>query len=168
MKTFEAKARRLNKIPGRFNFDNDDRDYVDCVVHVETKSGVDLEQKHLNKKYNLKVGEHDLVLLDEVAKFHGIARTAVIDQVIFEGLLNELMSIPDLDKRTAVAMAANELAGDVVGTELGWLQVALHQHMLEMANWCFENNIPDPADFHELTSEGFAEFTAKLTEIVNQ
>lgn len=60
------------------------------------------------RKLNIRIQQHDLYLLDAVAKYNGISRSALINIFLHAFLLEELNSIKDDDARALLAKAVDE------------------------------------------------------------
>lgn len=65
--------------------------------------------KH-DRKYNIKIRQDDLVLLDALAGQKNIPRSVLLNNLLHEILLDELMSIPEHDVRLLLAQTADSLA----------------------------------------------------------
>ncbi|TBW08062.1 hypothetical protein E0E52_09805 [Azotobacter chroococcum] len=65
--------------------------------------------KH-DRKYNLKIRQEDLVLLDALASQKNIPRSVLLNNLLHEILLDELMSIKEHDVRLLLAQKADSRA----------------------------------------------------------
>jgi hypothetical protein len=59
------------------------------------------------RKYNIRVKKHDLILLDELAKQAGRPRSELINELLYQILLGEILVIEKLDARLLIAMTAD-------------------------------------------------------------
>lgn len=92
-----------------------------------------LQRIKSERKYNVRIKQHDLYLLDALAEHEGVSRSVLINKLLHDVLLDELMSIPDRDARALLAKTADERAAydvlsrpwvfDAIGSEC--------QHLLE-------------------------------------
>lgn len=62
------------------------------------------------RKFNIRIKQDDISLLDALTKKQGITRSALINIILHDILRDELMSIDDLDARVLLASRADELA----------------------------------------------------------
>lgn len=65
--------------------------------------------KH-DRKYNIKIRQDDLVLLDALAGQKNIPRSVLLNNLLHEILLEELMSVQEHDVRLLLAQTADSLA----------------------------------------------------------
>lgn len=65
--------------------------------------------KH-DRKYNIKIRQDDLVLLDALAGQKNIPRSVLLNNLLHEILLDELMSVQENDVRLLLAQTADSLA----------------------------------------------------------
>lgn len=65
--------------------------------------------KH-DRKYNIKIRQDDLVLLDALAGQKNIPRSVLLNNLLHEILLDELMSVKENDVRLLLAQTADSLA----------------------------------------------------------
>lgn len=90
----------------------DDGDYT-IKVHPDRFAGSEKEQplgKRSERKYNIRVRQEDIFLLDALAKANGVTRSTLINQLIHDILLDDLMQMQELDARTLLATAADRRA----------------------------------------------------------
>lgn len=66
----------------------------------------------IDKKYNFKIRNHDLLLLDTTANILGLSRSALITQLIERFLEKNLMAIEEYDVKAMIALLADGLAGN--------------------------------------------------------
>lgn len=172
MKKIEISTNRINRNESGIRPIMDEREIIPVKITVETETDGTPVRETFSKKYNLKIGEQDLALLDEIANLQGTSRTSVIDDVVMQALTNQLLSIGALDMRAAVAIAANELAGDITGfdgdngSDFGWIQIALKNELTEMARLCLEYNCPWEEHIEDFRSTGIEQLKQKLAEII--
>ncbi|WP_160286927.1 hypothetical protein [Pseudomonas knackmussii] len=107
-----------------------DGDYT-LAIHPDTfantASPESLQRVKGERKYNVRIKQHDLYLLDALADHEGVSRSVLINKLLHGMLLDELMSIPDRDARALLAKTADERAAydalsrpwvfDAVGSE---------------------------------------------------
>jgi predicted HicB family RNase H-like nuclease len=65
-------------------------------------------KKKNERKLNVRVKQHDLYLLDAIAKHDGISRSALINKILYHHFLNELMEIEDRDARALLANTVDQ------------------------------------------------------------
>ena len=100
---------------------------------ADTASPKSLQRVKSERKYNVRIKQHDLYLLDALAEHEGVSRSVLINKLLHDVLLDELMNIPDRDARALLAKTADERAAydvlsrpwvfDAIGSEC--------QHLLE-------------------------------------
>lgn len=69
----------------------------------------EVRPKKINeRKLNIRIQQHDLYMLDAVAKYHGMSRSALINELLHDFLLEELDSIKEGDARALLANTIDE------------------------------------------------------------
>lgn len=63
-----------------------------------------------DRKFNIRIKQHDIFLLDTLASHEGVARSALINKLLHDFLRDELMSIEEADARALLAVVADEHA----------------------------------------------------------
>ena len=63
-----------------------------------------------DRKFNIRIKQHDICLLDALADHEGVARSVLINKLLHEFLRGELMSIQEDDARALLAVEADEHA----------------------------------------------------------
>lgn len=63
-----------------------------------------------DRKFNIRIKQDDLVLLDALAKLHETTRSSLINEILHSYMRDELMSIEEDDARTMVAHTADQSA----------------------------------------------------------
>lgn len=124
-----------------FILDGDYTVEINPDAFADTASPVSLQRGRSERKYNVRIKQHDLYLLDALAEQEGVSRSVLINKLLHDVLLDELMSIPDRDARALLAKTADERAAydalsrpwvfDAIGSEC--------QHLLKNV---LEFNVP--------------------------
>lgn len=139
-------------------------------VFADTAIPESLKPVKSERKYNVRIKQHDLYLLDALTEHEGVSRSVLINKLLHDVLLDELMSIPDRDARALLAKTADERAAydalsrpwvfDAIGSEC--------QHLLKNIlafNRPYEM-MPDPsAPEDAYNSETFFGIKKKLAEV---
>ncbi|WMS45290.1 hypothetical protein RDV64_23405 (plasmid) [Acuticoccus sp. MNP-M23] len=63
-----------------------------------------------DRKFNIRIKQDDIFLLDALAKFHGVTRATLINEILHEVMRDELMSIGQGDARVLMACTADQTA----------------------------------------------------------
>lgn len=87
--------------------------------------------KH-DRKFNIRVKQDDVCLLDALAKLHGVTRSALINEILHDIVRDELMSIEEDDARVLLAHVA-DLSASYDELSQPWVYDALgpdFRHML--------------------------------------
>lgn len=106
-----------------------------------------LQRVKYDKKFNLRIKQEDIHLLDALAETTSTPRSQILNQLLHEILLEGLREIPDLDVRLLVAETADQRAriDDTLGP---WAVEAL-----QTSNRCIRDNVrkfnSDVLDFQE-------------------
>ena len=90
------------------------------------------ERAKIDRKYNLRIKQDDICLLDALAKLHGVTRSSLINEILHEIMRDELMSIEEDDARVLLAHVADQSAS-YDDLSLPWAYDALgseFRHML--------------------------------------
>ena len=82
-----------------------------------------------DRKFNIRVKQDDVCLLDALAKTHGVTRSTLINQILHDILRDELMSIEEGDARVLLAHVA-DLSASYDDLSLPWVYDALASHSL--------------------------------------
>jgi hypothetical protein len=78
-------------------------------IHAEKLGTVETApRKRGERKYNMRIKRHDLILLDELAQHSGRPRSEIINELLHRILLREFSQIRAVDARILVAMKADE------------------------------------------------------------
>jgi hypothetical protein len=62
------------------------------------------------RKFNIRIRQDDIALLDALATLNGTTRSSLINDILHSQMRDELMSIKDDDARTMLAHTADQLA----------------------------------------------------------
>ena len=68
------------------------------------------ERAKADRKFNIRIKQDDICLLDALAKLHGVTRSALINEILHEIVRDELMSIEEDDARVLLANVADQSA----------------------------------------------------------
>lgn len=103
-----------------------------CVDKLDEPDSVPLTTrgKH-DRKYNIKVRQEDLILLDALASKNTIPRSVLLNKLLHEILLDELRSIQEYDVRLLLAKEADSRA-QYDGLSSPWVLDALHEPFNEI------------------------------------
>ncbi len=85
-----------------------------------------------DRKFNIRVKQDDVCLLDALAKLHGVTRSALINEILHDIVRDELMSIEEDDARVLLAHVA-DLSASYEPLSQPWVYDALgpdFRHML--------------------------------------
>lgn len=127
----------------------------------------DVDRKNpKERKFNIRIQQQDIFLLEALAKHTGVSRSTLINRVLHDILFDELMSIQDLDARALVATTADKRANYDELAE-PWIEAAFGLEFREVFdNICTYNathdmggGSPSPEGYN---SEAFHGLTAKL------
>lgn len=69
-----------------------------------------LQKIKSDRKFNIRIKQHDIFLLDALSEHEGVSRSVLINTLLHGFLRDELMSIQDRDARALLAVAADERA----------------------------------------------------------
>jgi len=121
-----------------------DGDYT-LDIHPEafadTSSPEPLQRVKSERKYNVRIKQHDLYLLDALAEHEGVSRSVLINKLLHDVLLDELMSIPEKDARALLAKTADERAAyDVLSRP--WVFDAIGSECKHLLQNILEFNVP--------------------------
>ncbi|WP_028490055.1 hypothetical protein [Thiothrix lacustris] len=70
-------------------------------------NNVKLKKKN-ERKLNIRVKQHDIYLLDAIAKHDGISRSALINKILYNYFLGELKEIKDMDACALLAQTVDD------------------------------------------------------------
>lgn len=132
----------------------------------DTANHESLQRVKNERKYNVRIKQHDLYLLDALAENEGVPRSVLINKLLHDVLHDELMSIPDQDARALLAKTADERATydalsrpwvfDAIGSEC--------QHLLENI-LAFNDSCEKPSDEGPYNSDTFIGINKKLAGV---
>lgn len=133
-----------------------------------------LRAKH-DKKYNLRIKQEDLVLMDALAEAKGVPRSMIFNHILHEILRKQLMDIPELDVRLLLAETADQRSP---GNKLSspWAQDAIQKQSEAIIENIRKYNSADrdhqddpyaPAD-HSYNSKNYLAIKNKLEGIKNE
>jgi len=69
-----------------------------------------LKKMKSDRKFNIRIKQDDIHLFDALAKKEGVTRSALINDILHEIVLDELMSIEEQDARTFLAHFVDQYA----------------------------------------------------------
>ena len=95
-----------------------------------------------DRKFNIRVKQDDLCLLDALAKTNGVTRSTLINQILHDILRDELMSIEADDARVLLAHIA-DLSASYDDLSLPWVYDALGSNFLNMLHSMLEYSNPN-------------------------
>lgn len=106
-----------------------------------------LQKIKSDRKFNIRIKQHDICLLDALSEHEGVSRSLLINKLLHDFLRDELMSIQHNDARALLAVAADERASyddlaqpwvfDAIGADCQYLLRNIlefnypHERMLE-------------------------------------
>lgn len=124
----------------------------------------------LDKKYNLKIRNHDLLLLDKTAEYLGISRSTLINLLIERFLTKAIQAIPEKDIQAAIALVADSYAN--TDYQQSWQTTILEDYIPSTMGYMMEFNyytqlppIDNPEDYN---SHAFKKIEKSLTDFLNQ
>lgn len=133
-----------------------------------------LRAKH-DKKYNLRIKQEDLVLVDALADAKGVPRSVIFNHLLHEILRKELMNIQDLDVRLLLAETADQRSpGNKLSSS--WAQDAIQAQSeaifenirkYNSAVLDYQDDPYAPAD-HSYNSKNYLAIKNKLNGIKNE
>lgn len=82
------------------------------------------ERAKVDRKYNIRIKQDDICLLDAIAKLHGVTRSSLINEILHEIMRDELMSIEEDDARVLLAHFADQ-SGSYDDLSQPWVYDAL-------------------------------------------
>ncbi|WEF22879.1 hypothetical protein [Paracoccus sp. S3-43] len=94
-----------------------------------------------DRKFNIRVKQDDVCLLDALAKTHGVTRSTLINQILHDILRDELMSIEEGDARVLLAHVA-DLSASYDDLSLPWVYDALGPNFRHMLHSMLEYSNP--------------------------
>ncbi len=123
-------------------------------------------KKPTERKFNIRIQQQDIFLLDALALHNGTSRSTLINHVLHGILLDELMSIKDLDARALIAATADARANYDELAE-PWLETVFSPEFQKVFdNICTYNSPHDmgggPPPPEGYNSEAFHGLRAKL------
>lgn len=126
------------------------------------------------RKFNLRIKQEDLDLLDALAKRRGVTRSSLINRLLHDILLEELLSIPEeeIDLRVLIAQTADERAA-CDETQRPWILNAADEALGEAAERLLRfRSLRDPrpaeglaAPEHAFNSERFVSLKRKMKDM---
>lgn len=113
------------------------------------------------RKFNIRIRQDDIFLLDALTKSQGVTRSALINTILHDIVRDELMSIEELDARVLLATRADGLASyDVLAQP--WVLDALGAEFNSLLGNVLEtsNVTGQPPEFnfppgHEVSEEDY-------------
>lgn len=120
-----------------------------------------------DKRYNLKLYDTDIALLDELSAVSGVSRNTLIAFVMDEVLMNLLREIEAVDTAVLIAGAADALAGEkVADLNVPWV-TKYFQHRVDTA---YENTMnygePNSPDFSDEELELRSNLAAEMEKAI--
>lgn len=68
------------------------------------------ERRKSDRKFNIRIKQDDICLLDALAQLRGVTRSTLINEILYEIMWDELMSVEDRDARVLLAWDADQSA----------------------------------------------------------
>lgn len=68
------------------------------------------ERGKSDRKFNIRIKQHDICLLDALAQLRGVTRSTLINEILYEIMWDELMSVENQDARVLLASVADQSA----------------------------------------------------------
>lgn len=146
--------------------------YKDFDIHFffdNRSEEAKLKKTPLDKKYNLKIRNHDLILLDKTAEHLGMSRSTLINLLIERFLTKAIQAIPEKDIQAVIALVADSYAN--TDYEQSWQTTILKDHirwtienMMEFNDYAENQPYPD-VDFN---SQAFTNIKKSLENFLNQ
>lgn len=81
-------------------------------------------QDRSDRKFNIRIRQDDILLLDALSKNYGVTRSALINSIIHDVMVDELMSVEELDARVLIAHLA-DLSVSYNDIDQPWIHDAL-------------------------------------------
>lgn len=100
-----------------------------------------------NRKFNIRIKQHDILLLDALADQQDVTRSALINMLLHDLLRDELMSVQDDDARALLAVTADEQVSYDASAQ-PWVMDAISSDYRHLLRNILEFNCP-----HELMPE---------------
>lgn len=94
-------SKTVNKDSGKFTIN------VDPNLFMVTGNDTSASRPKYDKKYNLRIRQEDLYLLDALAEEKSAPRSILLNHLLHEILLEDLMKIQELDVRLLLAETAD-------------------------------------------------------------
>lgn len=109
-------------------FDADKLGDVDLVVNVKKlgKASLSFPQSKLDRKINLKLLKQDVQILDMIAAHYNVARSVIVNEILYRILLDDFNSIRDVDTKFLIANAA-DYSGNYSSSGFSWIDTILLQ-----------------------------------------
>lgn len=125
------------------------------INHEHFRQSDPPEKKPLNKKYNIKINNYDLALLDAMAENDGITRSALLNNILHQLLEKSLQGeIKDGDAQLLIASEADKLVRyENSGTP--WIYSVLPKEFQQLLMNIFEHNYINAhmtQDYHMYTN----------------
>lgn len=125
-----------------------------------------------DRKFNIRIKQHDILLFDALAEQEGVSRSVLINRLLHDFLRDELMSVQDDDARALLAVAADEQA-NYDDLAQSWVLDALgsdFHHILHNILEFNDRNEQQPSDHpgapeNQFNSEAFIGLRSKLKGI---
>jgi hypothetical protein len=125
-----------------------------------------------DRKFNIRIKQHDVLLFDALAEQEGVSRSVLINRLLHDFLRDELMSVQDDDARALLAVTADKQASydDLAQS---WVLDALgsdFHHILRNILEFNDRNEQQPSDHpgapeNQFNSEAFIGLRNKLKGI---
>ncbi len=77
---------------------------------AEVSEQAPLQKIKSDRKFNMRIKQHDVCLLDALSEHEGVSRSLLINKLLHDFLRDELMSMQDKDARALLAVSADERA----------------------------------------------------------
>jgi len=125
-----------------------------------------------DRKFNIRIKQHDIHLFDALAEQEGVSRSVLINRLLHDFLRDELMSVQEDDARALLAVTADEqanyddLAQPWVLDAIGWECRHLLSNILEFNSQYEQQPSDHPgAPENQFNSEAFIGLRDKLKGI---
>ncbi|MDA7827942.1 hypothetical protein N9A67_06930 [Rhodobacteraceae bacterium] len=104
---------------------------VDSEAFSQSSSNNSIKKAKNDRKFNIRVKQHDILLLDLLAAHAGVPRSVLINKFLHDFLLDELMSIKEDDARLLLAAHADR---DVIYDEFEkpWMYSAFNWKLMRI------------------------------------
>ena len=148
----EHKVRAFKTVRGEFTV----RAFLEKFEMADSSTD---ERGKSDRKFNIRIKQDDIYLLDAFAQLRGVTRSTLVNEILYEIVRDELMSVEDQDARVLLAWFADQAASydemaqpwvhDALGPEFRFILKNVLEGSDAMTGQPIEMNFPSGYKFTE-------------------